>query len=120
MQSKRVLVVLVSCGRRRLVEIARRANLALSLSLATGIVLSLNEAYLAIGCGDGDLHVHSVPDGIEIAVLPHEGAVTKFALSSDGNFLISAGVDAAAVLMWIVSPDKLIEDVRRRLGTVNK
>ena len=41
--------------------------------------------------------------------------MTKFAFSPDGNFVVSAGVDAFVVLMWIVSPEILMDDVRRRL-----
>jgi WD40 repeat protein len=81
----------------------------------TEVSISPNESYLAIGGGDGDLQIRTLPDGIEIAVLPHDGAVTKFAFSPDGNFVVAAGVDAVAVLMWIVSPEILMEDVRRRL-----
>jgi len=81
----------------------------------TGIAISSDDRYLAIGGGDGDLQIRTLPDGVEIAVLPHDGAVTKFAFSPDGNFVVSAGVDAFAILMWIVSPDILMDDVRRRL-----
>jgi WD40 repeat protein len=81
----------------------------------TGISISPNENYLAIGGGDGDLQIRTLPDGIEIAVFPHDGAVTKFAFSPDGNFIVAAGVDAFVILMWIVSPEILMEDVRRRL-----
>lgn len=81
----------------------------------TGIAISADDRYLAIGGGDGDLQIRTLPDGVEIAVLPHDGAVTKFAFSPDGDFVVSAGVDAFAILMWIVSPDILMDDVRRRL-----
>jgi len=81
----------------------------------TGIALSPDDRYLAIGSGDGDLQIRAMPGGEEVAVLPHDGAVTRFAFSPDGNFIVSAGVDAFAILMWIVSPDILMDDVRRRL-----
>jgi WD40 repeat protein len=81
----------------------------------TGIAISPDDRYLAIGGGDGDLQIRTLPDGVAIAVLPHDGAVTKFAFSPDGNFVVSAGVDTFAILMWIVSPDILMDDVRRRL-----
>jgi WD40 repeat protein len=81
----------------------------------TGISISPSEKYLAIGGGDGDLQIRTLTDGIEIAVFPHDGAVTKFAFSPDGNFVVAAGVDTFAIQMWIVSPEILMEDVRRRL-----
>lgn len=80
-----------------------------------GISISHDEKYLAIGDGDGDLHIHTLPDGIEIAVFPHDGPVTKFAFSPDGNFIVSSGVDAFLIQMWIISPEVLMDDVRRRL-----
>lgn len=79
------------------------------------IAISPDDRYLAIAGGDGDLQIRTMPGGEEIAVLPHDGAVTKFAFSPDGNFIVSAGVDAFVILMWIVSPDLLMDDVRRRL-----
>jgi len=81
----------------------------------TGIALSPDDRYLAIGGGDGDLQIRTMPGGDEIAVLPHDGAVTKFAFSPDGNFIVSAGVDAFVILMWLVSPEILMDDVRQRL-----
>jgi WD40 repeat protein len=81
----------------------------------TGIAISADDRYMAIGGGDGDLQIRALPEGVEIAVFPHDGPVTKFAFSPDGNFMLSAGVDALAIVMWIVSPEILMEDVRRRL-----
>src|SRR5262249_40117083 len=57
----------------------------------------------------------TLPDGIEIALLPHDGAVTHFAFSPDGRCIASCGVDAHVIKMWLVSPELLMDDVRRRL-----
>ena len=81
----------------------------------TGMSISADDKYIAIGGGDGDLQIRTLPEGVEIAVFPHDGPVTKFAFSPDGNFIVSAGVDALAIVMWIVSPEILMDDVRRRL-----
>lgn len=80
-----------------------------------GICISPDEGYLAIGGGDGDLQIRALPQGAEVAVFPHDGAVTKFAFSPDSRYIIATGIDAATSAMWIVSPKLLIDDVRRRL-----
>ena len=110
-------LVTVHPGRIRVWDGATQSELTEFL-VAAGIAeprISPNENYLAIGGDDGDLQIRTLPDGTEIAVFPHEGAVTKFAFSPDGNFVVSAGVDFTGVLMWIVSPEMLMDDVRRRL-----
>jgi WD40 repeat protein len=81
----------------------------------TGVIISPNDRYLAIGQGDGDLQIRTLSDGIEIALLPHDGAVTHFAFSPDGRFIASCGVDAHLIKMWMVSSELLMDDVRRRL-----
>jgi hypothetical protein len=43
----------------------------------TGIALSPDDRFLAKGGGDGDLQIRTIPGGDEIAVLPHDGPVTK-------------------------------------------
>jgi WD40 repeat protein len=82
----------------------------------TGMSISPSENYLAIGGRNGDLQIRTLPDGTEIAAFPHDGAVTKFAFSPDGNFVVAASVDTFDVLMWIVSPEILMEDVLGRLN----
>ncbi len=68
---------------------------------------------LAVGAGDGVIHIYDANDGHELAALQgHEDAVLSVQFSNDGTRLLSAGYDNSARI-WDLAANQELQELAR-------
>lgn len=78
-------------------------NLAATGSAPGAFAFAPEGESVAIGGGANTINVFALPDGRELARMPHEAAVVAIAFSADGSTIASAGADAF-IHVWDALP----------------